>query len=150
MRQLHPKTIWIASWRDDIPKTVISHCWAEVFKHVKTQQKHPKCFIDDEHYLGVYLRYVYDMGIKKGCNLDRDKVKTLPARIQTGFETTDIPFDSMMAEYFDDIYLFSDACSLYFKGINIFPDIYGDKWRKYIPVESRMEIKRQIDKTLKL
>jgi hypothetical protein len=32
MRLLHPTTLKIASERDDIPKTVISHVWSEIFK----------------------------------------------------------------------------------------------------------------------
>lgn len=50
--------------------------------------------------------------------------------------------------FFNDDYLLSDACSLYYKGINIFPDIYGDQWRKYIPVENHKEILRQVLKTI--
>lgn len=53
-------------------------------------------------------------------------------------------------KFFDDSYLFSDACSLYFKGINIFPDIFGDQWRKYVPVENYKEILRQINKHNKI
>lgn len=50
--------------------------------------------------------------------------------------------------YFDDNYLFSDAVSLYLKGVNIFPDIFGDQWRKYAPIISLKEIYRVVGKTL--
>jgi hypothetical protein len=49
MRLLHPTTLKIASERDDIPKTVISHVWSEIFKWLASKQKHPKMFIDDEY-----------------------------------------------------------------------------------------------------
>lgn len=153
MRLLHPTTLKIAAERSDIPKTVISHVWAEVFKFVKSGQKHPKMFIKDERDLGIYLSIVYRLGIDKGCNLDISKVKTLTKSIKHGFDSGMCSWlkDSISMTaglYFDSNYLFSDACSLYFKGINIFPDIFGDEWRKYIPIESHKEILRQVTKTI--
>lgn len=111
-------------------------------------------FIDDDWDLGAYLHYVYDKAVFKGCKLNiknLEKLDTISLAMglymRIGFNDWNNPayrFD----KYFDDNYLFSDACSLYFKGINIFPDIFGDEWRKYVPVESHKEIKRQVDKYL--
>lgn len=151
MRLLHPKTLEIAANRKDIPKTVISHAWSEVFKFVKSGQKHPKMFIEDEYHLGLYLKVVYYYGKLKGCNFDKEKIKGLPGEIQIGFNCSIDPewaTHILLRNYFNASYLFSDSCSLYFKGINIFPDICGDEWRKYVPVESHKEILRQITKTV--
>jgi hypothetical protein len=147
MRLLHPTTIQIVSRRKDIPKTVISHCWSEIFKFISSKQTHPKVFFTDMHELGDYARFVYEKGILKGCNLDPCKVynrKSILFNFYRGFMDEKQEFH----KHFDSDYLFSDACSLYFKGINIFPDIFGDKWRKYVPVESLKEIYRQVIKTL--
>lgn len=148
MRLLHPKTLEIAAHRSDIPKTVTAHCWAEQYKFMASGQEHPKCFITNEYDLGVYIRYVYEMSLVKGCNFDKDKVQNYSNDFISGFESGD-SIESV-SNYFDDNYLFSDACSLYFKGINIFPDIFGDEWRKYVPVESYKEILRQITKHTKI
>lgn len=51
-------------------------------------------------------------------------------------------------EKFDENYLFSDCMSLYLKGLNIFKYIYGDDWRRIVPIESLKEIQRVINKTL--
>jgi hypothetical protein len=148
MRTLHPQTINIAS-NNSIPKTVLSHAWAEVFKFYMSKQKHPKMFIDNDFLMGVYLKYIYLKSLKRGCNFDKDKIKSLPSNVLLGFNNYNTNLkQELLNTYFDDSYLFSDACSLYYKGINIFPDIYGNNWRKYVPVESIKEIKRQIDKTL--
>ena len=147
MRLLHPRTIQILASHPEFPKTHLAHCWAECFKYLASGQKHPKMFINDNRTLGKYLRFVYEYGIKAGCNLDKEKIKSLPIAIQTGFNKEDYSYITS-SYYFDNNYLFSDACSLYFKGINIFQDIFGDEWEKYCPVISLKEIKRQVDKTL--
>lgn len=152
MRLLHLKTLQIAANRDDIPRTVISHVWSEIFKWKASGKSHPKMFIYDEYTLGEYMALVYKCGIIKNCNLDKDKIKKLSKQIQIGFlfsmNINSLVAGNILNIYFDDNYLFSDACSLYYKGINIFPDIFGDQWRKYVPVESHKEIKRQIDKLI--
>lgn len=157
MRLLHPRTLEIAASRDDIPKTVLSHAYAEVFKFKSGNRSHPKMWIKDDYKLGQYLSLVYWCGIKKGCEFDMEKVRNLSKEIYAGFcwkKTNRIIDDYVAKMYviddcdFDDNYLFSDACSLYYKGINIFPDIYGSNWRKYVPVESHKEILRQLTKTL--
>lgn len=148
MRLLHPTTLAIASRRDDIPKTVISHAWSEVFKMYGSGQSHPKMFLDSDYDYGLYLRLVYRFGIAKGCNLDIDKVAKLPQGVNDGFNSMDSRAFMFLDNFTNDTnYLFSDACSLYYKGINIFPDIFGGEWRKYVPVESHKEILRQVTKT---
>ena len=150
MRLLHPKTLEVAANRDDIPKTVISHVWSEVFKWIASGKEHPKMFLKDSYDIGMYMRHVYTMGVRKGCNLNVGLLsKKGYLNIKDGWD--DRRYDVAMEVfdlYFDDNYLFSDAVSLYFKGHNIFPDIFGNEWRKYVPVESIKEIKRQVDKTL--
>lgn len=147
MRLLHPKTIKICAKIGY--KTVIAHAWAEVFKYLASKQTHPKMFIKSEYYLGLYLQIVYRSGISIGCKFDNKNVNKLDQKIRNGFNA---PYTARnlinLADYFDDNYLFSDACSLYFKGINIFRYLFDD-WRKYVPVESRKEIIRQCEKTLK-
>jgi hypothetical protein len=144
MRLYHPTTLKILSERADIPKRYSCSVWSEIFKWKASGKPHPKCFIEDDYNLGCYIRLVYNLAIKKGCKLDINKIKKLSYKINRGFSQT--MYEIYYQEYFDDNYLFSDACSLYFKGINIFPDIFGDEWRKYIPVESYKEILRQINK----
>jgi len=114
-------------------------------------------FLNVDFELGIYMRFVYNEAIKKGCSLDRLKVKSLGNIILHGFERGNCDEMGEGGQYmfltcsdFDNNYLFSDACSLYYKGINIFPDIFGDKWRKYVPVESHKEIVRQCNKFLNL
>jgi len=146
MRTLHPQTRQIAAERDDIRKTVITNAWAEVFKWKGGNKEHPKMFIWQDFDLGIYMRQIYLASIKKGCNLDPNNVKKLGTEVWRGFTSE----EDIKAAYFNRDYLISDACSLYYKGINIFPDIYGSDARKYIPVESHEEIARQIivNKTL--
>ena len=144
MRLLHPRTLEIAAERDDIPKTVISHVWAEIYKWHASGQKHPKVFITDIYDIGCYMRHVYKCGIKKRCNLDKNKIKNLGDRASRGFTNK----SKFYEVYFDDNYLFSDATSLYLKGINIFPDIFGDQWKKYAPIISLKEIQRVVGKTI--
>lgn len=149
MRLLHPTTIKILSSHPELPKTHLAHAWAEVFKWKASGQKHPKMFIDCEEDLGNYLAYIYEMVDGKGYNLDSNKINKLSNNIKRGW---DLYFlwnkKRMFKPYFDSNYLFSDACSLYFKGVNIFKDIFGDQWTKYCPVINLKEINRQISKTL--
>lgn len=101
-------------------------------------------FIDDDYDLGMYLRYVYKFATEKGCNLNIDLAENkLSSDIAKGFgivgdyfdkESENVLIGEIVHKYFDNNYLFSDACSLHYKGVNIFPDIYGDEWRKYILV----------------
>jgi hypothetical protein len=152
MRLLHPKTLRIAAEHEDIPKTVIAHAWSEVFKFKAQNKTHPKMFIYDDFSLGHYLALVYKYGKHKGCKLDINNLYSkdwFRLEIKNGFEQFEV-FETVLVlrEYFNDNYLFSDACSLYFKGINIFPDIFGEDWRKYVPVESHKEIIRQCEKTI--
>lgn len=148
MRLLHPRTIQILASHPEFPKTHLAHAWSEVFKYLASGQKHPKMFIDREYYIGLYLMVIY-RSAKDLCNLNVDLINNLPKNVIEGFKS---PYATRnlnkLLGYFNDNYLFSDACSLYFKGTNIFPDIFGDDWRKYVPVESLKEIKRQVDKTL--
>lgn len=149
MRLLHPTTIKILANHPEFPKTHLAHAWSEVFKFLAQSKSHPKMFITNKKHLGQYLVYLYNHATKAGCKLDKNKVFNLGENVVNGFMDyyVDDTTDYFMNE-FDDNYLFSDACSLYFKGTNIFPDIFGDQWRKYVPVESLTEINRQINKTL--
>jgi hypothetical protein len=151
MRLLHPRTLEICAMRDDIPKTVLSHAWSEVFKYIASGKKHPKMFLNSKTLLFYYLGFVYKFGTDKGCNFDKNKVpKSYKSDFNRGRrDVCDYSccrfLNGLEIDFaFDDDYLFSDACSLYYKGINIFPDIFGDDWRKYVPVESRVEIIRQL------
>lgn len=148
MRLLHPRTIEILASHPEFPRTHLSHCWSEIFKWKASGQKHPKCFIDDDRFLGKYLKFLYEQATAAGCNLDAQKIKSLSPTIVNNFTSRGNLINVVTCIYFDSDYLFSDATSLYFKGINIFPDIFGDEWRKLVPVESLKEIKRQVDKTL--
>ena len=94
-----------------------------------------------------------------GCRPDETKVDFLNGAIQAGYHDymnseqahnflhldTELVFEHSA---FDDDYLFSDAVSLYLKGVNIFPKIFGDKWEKYCPIISLNEIKRVVTKTI--
>lgn len=155
MRLYHYRTLQILASREDIPKRYSCSVWSEIFKWKASGQKHPKMFIDDEIILGRYLFIVYILALVKGCKLDKDKVKNLSRDIKCGFVYQKDKYEygvyddnDRFDEYFDDNYLFSDACSLYFKGINIFPDLFPDNPEKYIPVISHKEIIRQCNKTL--
>jgi hypothetical protein len=158
MRQLHPKTLEIISSLDDdafknatvTKKTVISHAWSEMLKFLATEQSHPKVFMNGE-VLGVYMYVVKCYGDKAGCNLNACHL-IKHDDVYFGFaEASSIGLSSSawaISNQFDDIYLFSDAISLYFKGLNILPYIYGDAWRKYAPIENLKEINRVVSKTL--
>lgn len=148
MRLIHPRTLKILASHKEFPKTHLAHAWSEVFKFVASCKSHPKMFINDEYYLGLYLKVIF-ITAKDICNLNDSLVNKLPIKIKNGFKQSYSAKNlTKLSKYFNDNYLFSDAVSLYFKGINIFPDIFGDEWRKYVPVESHKEIARQINKTL--
>lgn len=152
MRLLHPKTLAILASHPEFPKTHIAHCWSEIFKWKANGKPHPKMFIDDDYALGSYLRFVYENGIEIGCNLDSNKINNLNEEIKEGFNGPRIIFigkelKADFEKYFDSNYLFSDACSLYYKGINIFEDLFTGESQKYIPVISHKEIIRQCTKT---
>lgn len=161
MRLLHYKTIEIITNNEldyskstVTSKTILSHAWSEVFKHVKTRQKHPKMFFSNDHEYGSYLAYVYQNSLKTGNKFKLEvleKYKVSHPNFYKGFidyNIEGIGINANLLQYFDDLYLFSDCNSLYYKGLNVFPEVYGDKWRKYIPVESRAEILRQLNKTI--
>lgn len=152
MRLLHPKTIeLLAGVKLKLP---LAHAWSEVFKMYASGQKHPKMFLKQDKDYGAYLAVLYKHATDIGCNFDREKVKSLPLYTKLAFnysidsKATKMDAEVLQALYFDSNYLFSDACSLYYKGINIFPGIFGSDWRKYVPVESHKEILRQVSKTV--
>lgn len=148
MRLYHPKTLRILAQRKDISKRFSVTAWSEIFKWVASGKPHPKMFIDNLYDLGAYLRLVYNLAQAKDCNLDITKIKSLGSEIEDGFNETVYPFWEVEKHYFDNNYFFSDLCSLYYKGVNLFPDAFKKNWRKYVPVESHKEIHRQITKTL--
>ena len=85
-----------------------------------------KVFVDSTYELGTFDRWIEHL-------TNYGSLPTLEAAV---------------GNQFGDLYVFSDLTSLYFKGVNLFPAIFGDQWRKYVPVESREEIRRQLDKTI--
>lgn len=151
MRLLHPETIRIIACESvdfsnatSSKKQIISHAWCEVIKFKSQKYTHPKMFIEDDFDLGCYMAYIDRTNKYVGCNLNVGNLEKFE-ELFMGFTSFSI---SRINKYFNDNYLFSDAVSLYFKGVNIFPFIFGDEWRKYVPVENIGEIKRQVDKTL--
>ena len=167
MRILHPKTVELVATADDSVfknatvsrKQIISHAWSEVFKYYSTVRNHPKMFISNKKHIGYYLYGIFAIGTKIGCQLDKEKIRQLDDEIErTFFNKYNYylsvlkhhgGFDFRLDDYFDSTYLFSDLISLYYKGVNLLPMAFGKEWRKYIPVESRKEIIRQCEKTLK-
>ena len=154
MRLLHPYTIKIIATKctdDDFTnatvsrKSTIAHAWCEVLKFKGSGKSHPKMFIHDDYTLGCYMSYVKKYGDDVGCNLNVEHLLKYD-EIYIGF------CGGIWREFehlFDEEYLFSDAVSLYLKGLNIFPYIYGNNWQKYCPIISLKEVKRIVDKTLK-
>jgi hypothetical protein len=155
MRLLHPETLRIVSMvckDEDFEKAtssrkqIISHAWSEMLKFKATKQSHPKMFIHDEYEQGLYMKIVYTFGKVVGCNLDPshlEKYQTMNDAFTNGTDDWE-----SVNKHFDSNYLFSDAVSLYFKGVNIFKYVFGDEWRKFVPVESLEEIHRQVSKSL--
>jgi len=166
MRLLHPETIRVVGDAGDSvfenatvsKKQIISHAWSEVFKYLGSGKSHPKMFISNKTHIGYYLYGLFAIGTKFGCRLDKEKIRKLDGEIERAFfNKYDYylnvlkghgEFDFRLDDYFDRVYLFSDLISLYYKGVNLLPKVYGDNWRKYIPVESHKEIIRQCNKTL--
>jgi len=153
MRLLHPDTIQIVA--KDLPdsafknstvsrKQVISHAWSECLKWLATKQQHPKMFLTEQQ-LGWYLSIVKENGNIVECNLNEQLLIKYDS-VWIGYVDPDVTYLKRL--HFDDSYLFSDAVSLYLKGLNIFPNIFGEEWRKYVPIENLKEIKRIVDKTL--
>jgi hypothetical protein len=150
MRLLHPKTIQYIIKADDSVfenatvsrKQVLSHVWSECFKYLASKKSHPKMFLGDEYDLYYYMRYVYN-NIKDIVNISKKSKDKVDKALENVFGG-----DEEFKEFFDEYYLFSDLVSLYFKGINLFPMKFPYTWRRYVPVESLKEIKRQVDKTL--
>lgn len=150
MRLYHPKTLQILASRPDIPLRYSTSVWSEIFKWKSSNKSHPKVFIYNDTDVGVYLRYCYDLATNKGAKLDKTKILKLNQLINDGFNNYSLSdLHRMTIQYFDKDYLFSDAVSLYLKGINIFPDIFGVSWKKYCPIISHKEIVRVVNKHLK-
>lgn len=160
MRILHPRTIKIIANMENSEfenatvskKVILSHAWSEIFKYLATRQNHPKVFIQNEYDLGKYLGYLRSVGEPIGCNMNVEHLFKYD-EVYQGFAlyeytSKNASYSQYSKEYFDDNYLFSDAVSLYFKGVNIFIHIFGASWRKYVPVESLIEIQRQVAKTI--
>ena len=152
MRLLHPRTIKIIANEDvdfskstSSKKLALSHAWSEIIKFKSQTKSHPKVFIDNDFDLGCYMAFIYQENKNVGCKFDDSKLEKFE-ELFMGYVSCAI---SRINKYFDDTYLFSDCVSLYFKGVNIFPFVFGKDWRKYCPVISLEEINRQINKTLK-
>jgi hypothetical protein len=105
--------------------------------------------------LGVYARVVKTYGNIVDCNLDEELLNkyndvahgyfNLATTLKVASEIIECNNQSFK---FDDNYLFSDCTSLYFKGINIFQYVYGDDWRRLLPIENLDEIRRVVGKTI--
>lgn len=166
MRLLHPKTLDIVGHMKDeefqsstlSKKLIYSHSWSECFKFVKSGKEHPKMFINYANIV-TYLLELHNKNdiYSVGCNMNYNLIYTLNDYLDGEYINDLIwyynegsPEDevSCLEDKFDRDYLISDANSLYYKGVNIFPHIYGENWHKYCPVISLKEIKRQVDKTL--
>ena len=157
MRLLHPNTLFTVAkeMKDEefnkatvSRKQVVSHAWSEVLKYLATRQTHPKMFLDDTT-LGIYMRLVHHYGTSIGCNLNESHLTKYDEVwiSYLEYDDVDLAYDDLMFE-FDNDYAFSDAASLYLKGLNIFPYMYYGEWRKYVPIESLKEIHRVVTKTL--
>lgn len=173
MRLLHTKTLQIVAldMKDEefvnatsSRKQIISHCHSEILKYLATrgEKAHPKMFINNDRRLGQYVRIVKQYADIVGNTMNLEHYKKYPEVYNgifsfhedgvSGARTihgTEFWFnDKYSLSPFDSHYLFSDAVSLYFKGVNIFPYIYGTQWRKYVPIENLKEIYRVVGKTL--
>lgn len=169
MRLLHVETLRIISLvctDDDFKnatvsrKQVISHAYTEVLKYLATRQIHQKMWLSDFK-LGIYLRTVRYFADMIGCNFNEELIEKY-REVQTAYNIASRSFSDEYTleeslEYIhnlkewmslDDNYLFSDCTSLYFKGINIFKYVYGDDWRRLVPIENLDEIYRVVGKTI--
>lgn len=161
MRLLHPETLRIVATQctdEDFKratvtrKTVTSHAWSEVLKFLATRQIHPKMWLSDDE-LGIYMQIAKYHGDVIGCVLDEKLLnkysKVIDMYLSSNYERALLTIQEYEEDFkFDDNYLFSDCMSLYFKGLNIFKYVYGDDWRRIVPVESLDEIQRQVTKTI--
>ena len=131
MRLLSPETLRIVSTlcKDSdfdnatvSRKQIVSHAFTEQLKFLASGKSHPKCFITNHEHLGKYLHLVKHYGDIVGCNLNIENLMKYDL-VYIGFCDVYSVDDALcyVDEYFDRDYLFSDAVSLYFKGVNIFP-----------------------------
>lgn len=153
MRLLNPETLRIVATvcKDSdfenttvSRKSIIAHCWSEQLKFLASGKSHPKCFIVYQQDLGRYLRIVKHYGDIAGCNLNVENLIKYD-RVYIGFCDDN---ENDIADYFDRDYLFSDCVSLYLKGVNIFPYVFGEDANKYIPIINLKEVHRIVTKTL--
>ena len=137
-------------------KQVISHAWSECLKYLATRQNHPKTWLTDGK-LGVYLRVVKTYGDIIGCQLNEQHLQkyedvwngyTDARNLQSALNIIDINKGGRYDFKFDDNYLFSDCTTMYFKGLNIFQYVYGDDWRRLVPIQSLDEIYRVVGKAI--
>lgn len=158
MRLLHPTTLRIvATELEDSEfdkatvsrKQIISHAWSECLKWLATGHSHPKMFIDDMEDFGKYMKLVKYYGNIVGCNLNEQHVVKYDD-VWFGYLQWDSWqfLEDSLEQYFDFSYSVSDAMSLYLKGANLYPYLYGEEWRKYVPIENLNEIYRVVGKTL--
>lgn len=160
MRLLHPETLRIVSLvciDEDFDKatvsrkTVISNSWTETLKFLRTRQKHPKMFLGTDFNYGVYLRISKTYGNIVGCDLKEIHLEKY-SNVLNGYNTHNNLKKACeyfsLDTYFDNNYLFSDCVSLYLKGLNIFPYVYGNDARRLIPIESLDEIVRVTTKAI--
>lgn len=103
--------------------------------------------------LGVYMLFLYKLGSEIGCKFDIEKIKKYPfvydSFSDNYYRTISYIGDKIMSfGGFTDDYLFSDCISLYFKGANIMPYIYGEDWCRLVPIENLEEVFRVVSKTL--
>lgn len=163
MRLLHPETLRIIATicKDEdfknstvSRKQALSHVWSESLKFLATRQSHPKEWLNDQQ-LGVYLRVVKTYGDIVGCNLDEELLRkyddvaygyfTHAYNMKRASDTIHVNANSFK---FDDNYLFSDCTTMYFKGLNIFQYVYGDDWKRLVPIQNLDEIYRVVGKTI--
>lgn len=156
MRLLHPITLSIVATNPNIDftnsqnsrKQTLSHAWSEVHKFLATNQQHPKMFISDNATLGAYMRYIYELATLVGCNFNPDLLKKYPD-VWQGYQQDNPLAKLSTVNEFDELYLMSDCQSLYLKGLNIMPFIYGGDWRRIVPIENLSEIRRIVNKEVK-
>jgi hypothetical protein len=157
MRLMHTETINIVAklMKDEeftnstvSRKQFLSHCWSEVLKYLATRQEHPKMWLSDFE-LGLYMKQIMLFNQFVECNLNEQHLIKYD-EVWYGYlrPYTEDNIKKVLSDSFDSNYLFSDAVSLYFKGLNIFPYIFGDDWRKYVPIENLSEIHRVVGKAM--
>lgn len=159
MRLIHPQILEIVATQctDEDFKTstssrrqIISHASSEVSKYLATRTPHPKMFLPSDRMYGFYLALVKHYADMVGNTLEIVNFIQYDD-FYIGFVdgSNDLEWtEDKLVQWFDGAYMFSDAVSLYYKGLNVFPYIYGEEWQKYCPVISLKEIQRQVNKTL--